>query len=87
MTFSLYWAFDVVLTLQRLEAAADDPARVRDAVNYIDFTLRRTPADMGESRETRHRRLWYSDVLGVLYEVDLVQMRVEVLAVGPAKRH
>jgi hypothetical protein len=86
MTFSLYWVFDVVTALQRIEAAADDPARIREAVNYIDFTLRRTPGDMGESREHPNRRLWYSDVLGVLYEIDHARMRVEVLAVGPAKR-
>jgi hypothetical protein len=86
MTFSLYWAFDVFTALQRLEAAADDPARIREAVNSIDFTLRRTPADMGESREHRDRRVWYSDVLGVLYEIDYARMRVEVLAVGLANR-
>lgn len=37
---------------------------------------------MGESREHENRRVWYSDVLGVLFDIDHAQMRVEVLAVG-----
>lgn len=85
MTYLVIWAMDALRELTRIEQAADDPKRVRDAANRIDFALRRTPRDMGESRDG-DERLWYEDVLGVWYKLDDVRMRVDVLAVGPSRR-
>jgi hypothetical protein len=64
---------------------ADDPARVRAAQDRIDWSLRRTPRDMGESRSPGYR-VWYEDVLGVYYRIDEAALRVEVLFAGPARR-
>jgi hypothetical protein len=63
----------------------DDPARVRAAEDRVDWALRRTPRDVGESR-TPGFRLWYEDVIGVYYRIDEDNMRVEVLYAGPARR-
>jgi hypothetical protein len=47
---------------------------------------------MGESRHPEEEtpnpefRIWYEDVLGVYYRVDVAAMRVEVLFAGPAHR-
>jgi hypothetical protein len=85
MTYSVVWAAAMVQELARIQAAAADPAAVAAAANRIDFALRRTPHDMGESREPGFR-LWYEDVLGVRYRVNDDTMRVEVVAVGPSRR-
>ncbi|QDU23928.1 hypothetical protein [Urbifossiella limnaea] len=85
MTYAVVWTVATVQELARIQAAEADAARVAAAANRIDFALRRTPHDMGESREKGYR-LWYEDVLGVRYYVDDAAMRVEVLSVGPARR-
>jgi hypothetical protein len=92
MTHAVTWKASAALELSRLEATADDPARIREAVNHMDHDLRRYPTDMGEGRvpateaHRMHLRVWYGDVLAVLYRVDDTVMRVEVLAVGPSRR-
>ncbi len=85
MTFSVVGVASMVQELGRLQAAAADPASVAAAANRIDFALRPTPHDMGESREPGYRRR-YEDVLGVRHYVDDETMRVEVVAVGPSRR-
>ncbi len=85
MTYSVVWSMAAVTQLNRIIQAAADPAAVHAATNRIDFALRRTPRDMGESRR-RGYRLWYEDVLGVWYSVDEAGMRVEVHLVGPSRR-
>jgi hypothetical protein len=85
MTYLVIWAMDALRALARIEQAADDPNAVRGAANRIDYTLRRTPRDMGESRDG-DERLWYEDVLGVWYKIDDARMRVDVLTVGPSRR-
>ncbi|MBA4067772.1 MAG: hypothetical protein C0501_29555 [Isosphaera sp.] len=85
MTYAVIWRLGAVSQLDAVEAAAADPAAVRAAAARIDFALRRTPRDMGESRDPGYR-LWYEDVLGVYYRVDEDAMRVEVLYAGPARR-
>jgi hypothetical protein len=84
MTFTVVWSL-LALQVARIEQAADDPARIRAAQDRIDWALRRTPRDMGESRNPGFR-LWYEDVLGVFYRIDDANMRVEVLIAGPARR-
>ncbi len=86
MTYAVIWRLTVVLEVARIESAADDPASVRAAAARIDWALRRTPRDMGESRDPGFR-LWYEDVLGVYYRIDEANLRVEVLYAGPARRH
>lgn len=86
MTFSVVWSLVALQEVTRLESIADDPARVRAAQDRIDWALRRTPRDMGESRSPGFR-VWYEDVLGVYYSIDEVTLRVEVLFAGPARRH
>ena len=85
MTYSVIWRLSAILEATRVEAAAADPERVRQASARIDFMLRRYPRDMGESRSAGYR-IWYEDVLGVYYHIDEAAMRVEVLAAGPSRR-
>jgi len=74
-----------IFEIGRIERAANDPASVRKASEWIDYTLRRIPLNVGESRFGRYR-LWYTDVLGVYFEVDSDAMTVKVLAVEPSIR-
>ncbi|MDY3559419.1 hypothetical protein R5W23_000411 [Gemmata sp. JC673] len=85
MTFTVTWRLTATLEVSRIEAAADDPAVVRAAAARIDWVLRRTPRDMGESRDQGYL-LWYEDVLGVYYRVDDNNLRVDVLYAGPSRR-
>jgi hypothetical protein len=85
MTYSVAWTLLAVQQLNAVIAAADDPAAVRAAAARIDWALRRTPRDQGESRAPGFR-VWYEDVLGVFYHVDDRALRVEVLFAGPARR-
>ena len=86
MTYTVRWRLDAILGLARAETAADDPASVRAAAARVDWAPRRTPRDVGESRNPGYR-VWYEDTLGVFYHVDEVEMRVEVLYAAPARRH
>jgi TnpA family transposase len=85
MTYLLTWELSAILELGRIERTANDPASVRKASEWIDYTRCRIPLNVGESRFGNYR-LWYSDVLGVYYEVDTDAMTVKVLAVEPAIR-
>jgi len=85
MTWTVIWRLTAVQDIQRVESAAADPERVRQAANRVDFMLRRYPRDMGESRDPGFR-LWYEDVLGVYYRIDEAAQRVEVLYAGPSRR-
>ncbi|MCE9563814.1 MAG: hypothetical protein K8U57_17365 [Planctomycetes bacterium] len=85
MTFSVVWSLFALQTVTRLEQLADDPKRILVAQDRIDWALRRTPRDMGESRDPNFR-IWYEDVLGVYYRIDENALRVEVLYAGPARR-
>jgi hypothetical protein len=84
MTFSVVWSLRALQALTALKRV-DDPVRIRAAEDRIDWALRRTPRDMGESRDPGFR-LWYEDVLGVFYRIDGADLRVEVLYAGPARR-
>ena len=86
MTFTVTWAVVATQQLATLIANAVDPASVQQAGSWVDYTLRRIPLNVGESR-TRGYRLWYGDVLGVYYHVDEDAYRVRVLSLGPARRH
>ena len=85
MTYYVIWLHAAFLELARIEAVAEDPAVVRAAAARIDWALRRTPRDMGESRDPGYR-VWYEDVLGVYFQIDEGNLRVEVLSAGPARR-
>lgn len=85
MTYSVAWTLLAVQQLNAVIAAADDPAVVRGAAARIDWALRRTPRDQGESRDPGFR-VWYEDVLGVYYRIDDSAQRVAVLYAGPARR-
>jgi hypothetical protein len=86
MTYSVFWSLIALQTVTALERAAADSTRVRAGQDRIDWALRRTPHDMGESRDPGYR-VWYEDVLGVFYRIDEDNLRVEVLSAGPARRH
>ena len=86
MTFTVVWSLSALRAVTALKNGADDPARIRAAEDRIDWALRRTPRDQGESRDPGFR-LWYEDVLGVYYRIDEDAMRVEVLYAGPTRRH
>jgi hypothetical protein len=85
MTYSVIWKFGAIRQLEAAIARAADPTAAREAAARIDWALRRTPRDMGESRSPGFR-LWYEDVLGVYYRIDEAALRVEVLFAGPARR-
>lgn len=86
MTFLLTWSSKAMDQFHKIVAAADDPARIRAASDHMDYALRRYPFDMGESRDRRDYRLWYGDVLGVLYQVDDRAMTVRIVSVSLARR-
>ena len=86
MTYIVTWTIVASQQLAVLIANAADPASGRQAAAWVDYTLRRIPLNVGESR-VRNYRLWYGDVLGVFYDVDEDNYRVRVISVGPARRH
>ncbi len=86
MIFTIIWKLAAIHQIGQIESHADDPARVREAAARVDFMLRRMARDLGESRDPGFR-VWYEDVLGVFYRIDEDAMRVEVLFVGPSRRH
>ena len=85
MTYLVTWSMEAYQQLVRLEAAAEDPARIRKAGEWLDYALRRIPLDLGESRAGTDR-VWYGDVLGVWFRVDTDAGTVKVLDVGPSRR-
>lgn len=85
MTYAVVWTMSAIRQLNLLVAVASVPSAVQEAARWVDYTLRRIPRDVGESRRPG-RRLWYSDVLGVYFKIDETTMRVTVLGVGPARR-
>jgi mRNA-degrading endonuclease RelE of RelBE toxin-antitoxin system len=85
MTYAVVWMATAVRQLGQIAAAATDPRSVQQAADWVDYTLRRAPSDMGESRGG-NERVWYGDVLGVYYEVDDATTTVRILLVGPARR-
>ena len=86
MTFSVVWSVFALQELARIGRAADDPDRVRTAVARMEFALRRMGRVLGESRDPGFR-IWYEDVLGVFYRIDETALRIEILYVGPSRRH
>jgi hypothetical protein len=85
MTYTVIWSLTAIQQLAQITANAVDPGSVRLAASWVDYALRRMPRDMGESRSGT-LRVWYGDVLGVLYTVDDALMKVQVLLIGPARR-
>jgi hypothetical protein len=85
MTYTVTWTLAAIQQLASLVANATDPASVRQAGAWVDYTLRRIPLNVGESR-ARGYRTWYGDAIGVYYHVDEDQDRVRVISVGPARR-
>jgi hypothetical protein len=86
MTYIVTWTIAAASQLAVLVANATDPASVRQAGAWVDYTLRRIPLNVGESRVLSYR-VWYGDVLGVYYHVDEDNDRVRVISIGPAIRH
>jgi hypothetical protein len=86
MTYIVTWTLVATQQLSTLIANAADPDSVRQAGAWVDYTLRRIPLNVGESR-SRDYRLWYGDVLGIFYKVDEDNNRVRVISIGPARRH
>lgn len=85
MTHAVRWSLAALREATLFEQSAGS-VRVRAAQDRIDWALRRTPRDMGESRNPGYR-LWYEDVLGMFYRIDEIAMTVDVLFCGPARRH
>ncbi len=86
MTFLVTWAVAALAQLAAVAAARGDPRAVDEAARWVDYTLRRVPFDVGESRQSANVRVWYGDVLGVHYVVDPDTLTVRVMAVAPARR-
>lgn len=87
MTYTVTWSLAAIEALAQLVASADDPERIRRASEWVDYSLRRHPFDLGESRVSLRHRLWYEDVLGVYFIADRDRLTVRVISVGPARRH
>ena len=77
MNYSVLWKVRAIEQLNGITASAEIPERIRDAASRVDYTLRRMPRDLGESREPGFR-LWFEDVLGVYYRIDEDAVSVEV---------
>lgn len=86
MTYTVVWSLAAIQQLGAVAASAGDPPGVRQAAAFVEYALRRMPRDVGESR-SGNARIWYEGTLGVYFTVDDVQFRVEILLVGPARRH
>jgi hypothetical protein len=86
MTYTVTWAFTTTLELARIGATLTNPADADREAVWMDSILRRYPFAMGESRFGADR-IWYADVIGIWYRIDDVAMTVQVLSVGPARRH
>ena len=87
MTYVVTWLPAAISLLDQLIVAADDPGRIRKAAEWVDYSLRRHPLDLGESRNWPGERVWYEDVLGVYFEADQDKLTVLVISIGPARRH
>ena len=87
MTYTVTWALSAHELLAQLIATADNTDRIRQAAAWVDYSLRRHPFDLGESRSSPGERLWYEDVLGVYFFTDRDRLTVRVVSVGPARRH
>ncbi|MBX9583237.1 MAG: hypothetical protein K2X87_23280 [Gemmataceae bacterium] len=85
MIYLVTWAIAALAELAAIAAARADPDAVDKAAQWVDYTLRRIPLDVGESRNPGER-LWYGDVLGVYYSVDDRAMTVRIQSVAPARR-
>lgn len=86
MTYLVTWTTAALAQLAAIVAALQDARRVDEAVRWADYTLRRLPYDVGESRQSVNVRLWYGDVLGVYYHVNPDALTVRVVSVAPARR-
>ena len=80
------WKLTAIAQLGQIRASAADPVAVDRAAAFVDYLLRRTPRDVGESRAPGYR-VWYEDTLGVFYRIDEDNLQVEVLLVASARRH
>ena len=86
MTFVVTWMLIALDQLAAVATARGDPRAVDDAARWVDYTLRRVPYDVGESRQSMNVRVWYGDVLGVYYYVDPDALTVRIVSAGPARR-
>lgn len=92
MTYRVIWRFSAIQQLRTIETSAVDPQSVRLAAAFMEYALRRAPNDFGEGRfrsiapPTLTVRLWYWDVLGILFTVNEDAMEVEIISVAPARR-
>lgn len=84
MTYSVVWSVRALQAAARVQQNAG-LAAVRAEMDWIDYALRRSPNERGESRSAGFR-IWYEDVLGVYYRIDEDALRVEILFAGPARR-
>ncbi len=82
MTWLVRWNLTAHSEVDRLVREDAVPPRIKQASEFIDYTLRRYPYDMGESRNSKHQRNWYGDVLGVFYEIDEATQTVTVYSAG-----
>lgn len=84
MTYSVVWSIQALQDAARLQQRFG-LAAIRAEMDWIDYVLRRSPNERGESRIPRCR-LWYEDMLGVYHRIDEDALRVEILFAGPARR-
>jgi hypothetical protein len=84
VTYTVVWSVFALQAVTRLEQSFDTDS-VRKATDWIDYVLRRSPHERGESRNPGFR-VWYEDVLGVFYRIDDAARRVEILFAGPTRR-
>ena len=86
MTYLVTWSMVALTQLPRIATAHGDAAAVDQALVWMDYTLRRIPFEVGESRSRIAERVWYGDVLGVAYVVNDVEMTVRIVSVGLSRR-
>ncbi|MBX9580087.1 MAG: hypothetical protein K2X87_07225 [Gemmataceae bacterium] len=86
MTYLVTWTTAALAQLAAIVALHGDRRAVDQAAQWVDYTLRRIPYEVGESRQSADVRLWYGDVLGVYYHVNPAALTVRVASVAPARR-
>ena len=80
MTYKIGWRTTALEKLAAIWSGAPDRQRITDAANEIDELLRRSPLDVGESREEGVRILTVPP-LSIYYTVSETNNRVVVLSV------
>lgn len=81
MKFTVVWHPEAESQLADIYLAASSKSLVSDAANLLDFDLRTSPLNLGESRSSAGLRIAHEIPLGIKFEVLTDDRVVRVLSV------